>query len=166
MLYKIKLDDDSFIVANEEYTLTLFKHHKMRKVTVAQYLINNKFWKYHLVDIIDGKKIKRYFVIEPLTDYEKSLNISVGSRIKYASDIKENDLVLGSDGSPRKVNELHTGEDDMYNICVNGQEYTVNGGHILALVDNETGEHLEIPVNVYMHLNDEFKSHFSMEVVE
>lgn len=166
MLYKIRLDDDSFIIADDDYILTLFRHHRKKKVSVKEYLENNKYWKYYLIDKIDDKKVKRYFVIDYLNDAtEESLGIKVGSRIKFASDIKINDLVLGTDGSPRRVKELHNGEDDMYKINVNGQEYTVNGGHILALVDKTTGEHLELPVNIYLHMDDEFKSHYCMELV-
>lgn len=165
MLYKIKLDDNSFIIADENYKMTIFRHHKKKKITLKQYLDNSKFWKYHMKDLIDKKKIKRFFIVESLGDVtEEDIGIKVGSRIKLAKDIKKGDLILGVDGKPRKVNELHTGEDDMYDIEVNGHTYTVNGGHILALVDRETGEHLEMPVNVYMHMDDEFRSHYVMEV--
>lgn len=167
MLYKILLDDNSFIIADDNYVLTLFKKTKKKKLSVKDYLINNKFWEYYLVDLINNKKIIRHFTIEPLNDAtEQSLGIKIGSRIKYASDIKENDLVVGVDGKPRRVNNLHTGEDDMYNIEVNGQSYIVNGGHILSLVDKDTGEHLDIQLNVYLHMDDEFKSHYLMEIKE
>lgn len=165
-LYKIRLDDDSFIIANDDYVLTLFRHGKKKKVTVKDYINNSKYWKYHMLDLINKKKVKRYFVIDNLGETtETELGIKIGSRVKRAIDIKEDDLVLGADYKPRRVKELHTGEDDMYEINVNGQTYKVNGGHILALVDKETGEHLEIPLNVYMHMDDEFKSHYSMEIV-
>lgn len=160
-MYKIKLDDNSFIIADEEYQMTLFHHHKKKTVTVREYLNNRKLWKYHLVDFIEGKKIKRYFVIDNIGWSE----YASGTRLKFAKDIKENDLVIAPDGSPRKVKELHTGEDDMYEINVEGKRYTVNGGHILALVDKDTGEHLEIPVNIYLHMDDEFKSHWVMEKI-
>ena len=162
MLYKIKLDDDSFIIADENYEMTLFHHRKKKTIKVSDYIKNSKYWKYHLVDLIDGKKYKRYFVIDVIAKSD----FSVGSRIKMSENIKIGDLVVGSDGKPRRVKELHTGEDEMYEINVNGQTYTVNGGHILALVDKDTNEHLELPVNVYMHMDDEFKSHYVMEMVE
>ena len=54
----------------------------------------------------------------------------------------------------------------MFEIEVNGEIITVNGGHILNLVDIDTDEHLEMPVNVFMHMTDEFKSHYVMEVEE
>ena len=167
MLYRIKLDDNSFIIANDDYELTLFKHAKKKKVSVKDYLANNKLRKYHLLDNVDNKQVKRYFIIEPLENQtEESLGIKVGSRVKFAIDIQKDDLVLGSDGKPRRVKELHTGEDDMYDIAIGNNTYTVNGGHILALVDKDTGEHLEMPVNIFMHMDDEFKSHYAMEMEE
>ena len=162
MLYKIKLDDDSFIIADENYEMTLLHHRKKKTIKVSDYIENSKYWKYHLVDLIDGKKYKRYFVIDAIAKSD----FSVGSRIKLSKNIKVGDLVVGSDGKPRRVKELHTGEDDMYDITVNGKTYTVNGGHILALVDKDTGEHLELPLNVYMHMDDEFKSHYKMEMID
>lgn len=167
MLYRIRLDDNSFIIANEDYQMTLFRHAKKKKVTLKQYLDNNKLWKYHMLDLIDGKKVKRYFIVDSIGNTtENDIGIKIGSRVKLAIDIQKDDLVLGTDGQPRKVKELHTGEDDMYDIEVNGRTYTVNGGHILALVDKDSGEHLEMPLNVYMHMDDEFKSHYMMEMEE
>lgn len=160
-MYIIKLDDNSFIVADENYKLTLFYHGKKKVVTVKDYLIKNKYWKYHLLDYIDNKKIKRFFVIEQINNTP----FEVGSRIKLAKDIQINDVILGKDGKPRRVKELHTGEDEMFEICIEGTKYIVNGGHILALVNKETGEHLEIPVNVYMYMDDKFKSYYVMEKV-
>lgn len=162
MLYRINLDDDSFIFADENYKMTLFKRHKKKIVTIKEYVTNSKYWKYHMLDEIDNKKIKRYFRIDRLPE-QNNLELYMGSRIKLAKDIKLNDLVVAPDGSPRKVKELHTGQEEMYEITVNGSTYTVNGGHILALIDKETEEHLEIPVNIFMHMKDDFKSKFVME---
>lgn len=161
-MYKIKLDDNSFIITDENYKLTLFRHGRKKIVTVKDYLIKNKLWKYHLVDFVNGKKIKRYFIIETIDDIG---NLPIEQRIKLAKDVRVDDLVIGKDGEPRRVKELHTGEDEMFEINVDGATYTVNGGHILALVDKDTGEHLEMPVNVYMHMDDEFKTHYAMEKV-
>ena len=159
-MYKISLSDNSFIIADENYKLTLFNSIFKRTITVKQYLaFKDKHKNYKLTDLIDNKKIDRPFTIE-----ETDLDFPVGSRIKYAIDIQIGDIIQGPNGEPRKVDELHTGEDDMYEIAVNGKTYTVNGGHILALVDKTTGEHLEVPVNIYMHMNDEFRSHYLMEV--
>lgn len=160
-MYKIKLDDNSFIIADDEYELTLFHHGIKKKITVKSYLTKNKCCKYHLVDYINNKKIKRYFSIEQIED----LPYEIGSRIKLAKDIQIDDMIMGNDNKPRRVKELHTGEEEMFEIDLDGTKYVVNGGHILELVDKETKEHLEIPVNVYVHLDDKFKSYYAMEKV-
>lgn len=162
-MYKILLDDDSFIVANDDYKIRLFHGIFRHVVTIKSYLINNgRFKKYYLLDIVNGNKVKRSFTIEPFDNTE---NFKVGSRIKLAKDIQVNDLILGVDNKPRRVKELHRGEDEMYEINVNGASYVVNGGHILELVDKETGEHKEMPVNIFMHMGDDFKSHYAMEKI-
>lgn len=159
-MYKINLPDKSFLIVDENYKLTLFNSIFKRKMTVKRYLAHKeKFEKYKLRDIIDNEKIDRSFTIE-----ETNLDFPIGSRIKYAIDIELGDMIQGPNGEPRKVNELHTGEDEMYEITVNNKTYTVNGGHILALINKDNNERLEIPVNVYMHMNDEFKSHYYMEL--
>lgn len=161
-MYKISLDDGSFIIADANYKLALFRFGCKKVITIKDYLIKNVYRKHHLVDLIDGKRIKRSFTIE---EFSNDDNYPVGSRIKLAKDVKLGDVVMGKNGQPRKVKELHTGEDEMFEISIDGTSYTVNGGHILALVDRDTGEHLEIPVNIYMHMNDEFRSHYVMEKV-
>lgn len=161
-MYKIFLDDGSFIIADDDYALTLFRFGYKVMVRMKDYLIKSEYRKYYLLDNINGKKVKRK--ITKVEDIKES-EFPVGARIKLAKDIKYNDLVLGKDGQPRRVKELHTGEDEMFEITVDGTSYTVNGGHILALVNKETGEHLEMPVNIYIHMDDDFKSYYVMEKV-
>lgn len=161
-MYKINISDNSFIIADDMYKLTIFHGISKKTLTVKEYLNKSKkYSNYYLIDYINNKKIKRQFTIEPI----ESSEFSIGSRIKLAKDIQVGDVIMGSDGNPRIVNELHTGEDEMFEITVNGKSYTVNGGHILALVNKETGEHLEMPVNVFLHMNKDFQSHYVMELV-
>lgn len=158
-MYKICLSDNSFIIADENYILNLFNGIKRKKLSLKNYLSTNKYEKYYLVDKINGKTIKRTFTIE-----ETDLDIPIGSRIKLAKDIQVGDLIQGTNGEPRVVNELHTGNDEMFEINVNNKSYIVNGGHILALINKDNGEHLEMPVNIFMHMDSEFQSHYAMEV--
>jgi Hom_end-associated Hint. len=161
MKYKILISDNSFIIADENYILPLCFMLMKKPISIKDYLSNiHKYGKYYMVDIINGEWIRRTFTIE-----ETDLNLPMNVRLKYSKDIQIGDLIEGPDGNPRIVNELHTGEDDMYEIEVAGETYTVNGGHILALVDKDTGEHLEMPVNVFMYMDDEFKSHWVMEKI-
>lgn len=166
MIYKIYLSDNSFIIADDNYTLSIFNLLKKKTISVKELYDNiDNYDNYYLIDLIDNKKYKRSFSIEVLENLtEDILKLKIGSRLKLAKDIQINDLVVGIDGQPRCISDLHSGEDDMYEIEVNGSTYTVNGGHILELVDIETGEHIELPVNIYMHMNDDFKSKVRMEV--
>ena len=161
MKYKITLSDNSFIIADENYKITIFFMLSKKTITVQQYLDNlTKYDMYYMVDKIGTDRIKRTFTIE-----ETDLDFPIGSRIKYAKDIQLGDLIEGADGTPRKVEELHNGEEEMFNITVDGETYTVNGGHILALVDKDTGEHMEMPVNVFMCLSEDEQAHWVMEKV-
>jgi hypothetical protein len=54
--------------------------------------------------------------------------------IKKVQDIKEEELLMGDDSTPRKVLSLARGQDFMYEIIpVKGEKYTVNQEHILCL---------------------------------
>ena len=53
---------------------------------------------------------------------------------KMSQDIAIGDTLIGDDGLPRVVQELCTGEDDLYEVTqTNGMSYTVNSKHKLAL---------------------------------
>lgn len=54
--------------------------------------------------------------------------------VKTVETIKVNDLIMGDDGSPRKVLTLYTGREQMYWVHQNkGDSYRVNESHILSL---------------------------------
>jgi len=54
--------------------------------------------------------------------------------IKLIEDIKECDILMGDDSTPRKVLSLAKGKDKMYDIMqIKGEKYTVNQEHILCL---------------------------------
>lgn len=59
--------------------------------------------------------------------------------IKNVEDIQVGDMVMGADGSGRKVLSLHSGFDNLYKIKPNkGDAYTVNSKHLLVLQSNGT----------------------------
>jgi len=84
-----------------------------------------------------------------------------------------NDLLMGVDSTPRKVLELHTGQDQMYKIFPRkGESFTVNKGHILSLKKtNQVGVNskkkiypsqvggsiVNISVEEYLNKSDHFK---------
>jgi hypothetical protein len=54
--------------------------------------------------------------------------------IKMVQDIKENDLLMGDDSTPRKVLSTTTGNDRLFKIFNDkGDEYITNGDHVLCL---------------------------------
>ena len=54
--------------------------------------------------------------------------------IKMVQDIKEGELLMGDDSTPRKILSLARGIDKMYHIIpVKGESYKVNSEHILCL---------------------------------
>lgn len=54
--------------------------------------------------------------------------------IKMVQDIQVGELLMGDDSTPRRVESLASGEDDLYDIIpTKGDAYTVNSEHILCL---------------------------------
>lgn len=53
---------------------------------------------------------------------------------KGVEDVKVGDLLMGDDGSPRKVKSVCTGRENLYKVKQNrGMDYIVNESHILSL---------------------------------
>ena len=83
--------------------------------------------------------------------------------IKKVEDIKVGDLIMGPDGTPREVLELHRGQEEMYEIeTEDGDKHIVNKGHNLQLLDIETGEQLDMSVEIYIQTTDEYKEKVRM----
>lgn len=63
---------------------------------------------------------------------------------KNIEDVKVGDLVMGDDGSPRKVKTLSSGTDLMFKVTQkNGEDYIVNSRHKLCLYDKYQKKHGE-----------------------
>lgn len=61
--------------------------------------------------------------------------------VREVQTIKEGELLMGDDGTPRRVLELHKGFSPLYKICPrSGKPYIVNEKHILVLVDRTLGK--------------------------
>lgn len=83
--------------------------------------------------------------------------------IKKVEDIVVGDFIMGPDKKPREVLELHRGQDEMYEIeSEDGNKHIVNGGHILPLYDIETKQILNMPLSLYINLDDSSKSKFKL----
>lgn len=83
--------------------------------------------------------------------------------IKKIQDIKQGDLVMGPDNSPRKVINLHTGEDDMFEIeTEEGIKHIVNGDHTLVLINKNNNKKINISVKGFINSDDEFKNTYKL----
>lgn len=148
MSYKIYLSDNSKYVVSNDYNLTLFHKDNMSDiihVNVKDY--DNKTYRdYRLCDFVGGKYNKLSFFTEKIQD-SKALD---RVRFKYVEDVEVGDMVMGMDFTPRTVQKLHTGFEDMYEICVGWfRRFRVNKSHLLELV-NEEGEHKTVPMLIYL----------------
>ncbi len=94
------------------------------------------------VRLFTSKSDKNGLVILPTGCHAKGSSVltSDGVCIKV-EDVKVGDFLLGNDGTPRKVLELHNGVDDMYKVTpIKGEPFVVNGGHILHLYKTNEGK--------------------------
>ena len=88
--------------------------------------------------------------------------IMADGSMKAVEDIAIGDAVMGDDGTPRKVLELHHGSSRMYRLSPEiGKPCTVNEDHVLALVSKSTGERSEMPLPDYLLLSPEKRSDFA-----
>ena len=161
-MYKLRLSDNSFMMVSGSDKVKVYPRNPlMRPKTMTVNELVNHEQLYWMIDLYGKTKIKRGFIFEKSDE-----NLPTGIRFKYSQHIRPGDLLIDENGKPTVVEELHTGEDDMYEIDIDGVTTIVNGGHILHLIDTETNEELDIPVNIYMHMDDEFKSHLVMQAIE
>ncbi|WP_298138709.1 replicative DNA helicase [Flavobacterium sp.] len=87
--------------------------------------------------------------------------------LKNVEDIKENELLMGDDSTPRKVLSIARGQEKMYWIHQNkAMSYRVNESHILSLKrsrnegKHKQGDILNITVKEYLEKSDKFKSNY------
>lgn len=87
--------------------------------------------------------------------------------LKKVENIKENELLMGDDSTPRKVLSIARGKEKMYWIHQNKAiSYRVNESHILSLKrsrnegNHKQGDVLNISVKDYLEKSDKFKSNY------
>ena len=96
-----------------------------------------------------------------------TLILMANGELKKVEDIKVGELVMGDDGTPRKVLELHRGQDIMYKITPTrkAEPFIVNKGHILALIRSGK-DNLNFPpykekaLEEYLNESNNFKRHY------
>lgn len=82
-----------------------------------------------------GRSKKPGIIVAPCGCHAKGYGILMyDGTIKKVEDIVVGDRVMGDDGTPRTVLELHNGIDDMYEIRpLKGKPFIVNKGHIMSM---------------------------------
>lgn len=94
------------------------------------------------VRLFTGKADKNGLIILPTGCHAKGSSVLTSDGVcMKVEDVKVGDFLLGNDGTPRKVLELHNGVDDMYKVTpIKGEPFVVNGGHILHLYKTNEGK--------------------------
>jgi len=103
--------------------------------------------------------VKRIVFYAPTGCHEASQKIVMADgSIKLASEIMVGDVLIGDDGTNRRVIELHRGSQDMVRVVpVKGDPFVVNIDHILSLVHTETGDIVDISVREWLGKSNYFK---------
>ncbi len=165
MEYKISFSDKSYMFVDDSYVMHLYRkiNGKPFKVSIKAYL---KFWEtfirnFFFIDCPDSiHKVPLSFSV---ISSDERKNVPLNMRVKDSQDINVGDFVAGPNG-PVIVSDLHTGEENLFEIKIGDNTYTVNEGHILHLVDKEDESNvLDIQVGVYIQMDDCFKSKWYME---
>lgn len=84
---------------------------------------------------LTGRSKTPGIIVAPCGCHAKGYGILMyDGTIKKVEDIVVGDRVMGDDGTPRTVLELHNGIDDMYEIRpLKGKPFIVNKGHIMSM---------------------------------
>ena len=81
--------------------------------------------------------------------------------LRNVEDVREGDLLMGDDSTPRRVLSIARGRENMYWVRQNtGDDYRVNESHILSLQRSRQGEVLNITVKDYLAKSPAFRSNY------
>lgn len=81
--------------------------------------------------------------------------------IKRVENIKESELVMGDDGTKRQVKGICSGIEQIFRVSQEfGNDYYVNGSHILVLYCIKNNDSICITVNDYMKLDNNTKQQY------
>lgn len=149
---------------------------KLRQVSDTQYLKKASYYK-----LINGQKVESGWLSQiqgiiadkpnkirgdrtDLLIYEEGGCHAPGTKvimydgsIKKVEDIRIGDILMGNDGTPRNVIELHSGIDQMFKLIPNnGQEQIVNSNHIIY------GKYRDYSKNTYQDFEIKAKDYYEM----
>ena len=126
------LEEELLIQQPEEILTPLYKHqlasiYQMEKREKEQCI----YIDYNIINLNIGIQSDK-------TGYGKCLGLNTpiimfNGEIKMVQDIQVNELVMGDDSSSRRITSLARGEEIMYKIIQEGDNFIVNQSHILSL---------------------------------
>lgn len=147
--YRLCIDDRQYMFVPSFFPLVLHKGLSKKKVTVeeAKRLDLMNYW------LLDKRNQKRFLEIQ-----EAEVNAPIGVFFKYSQDLEVGDWILNRDNKPQPILKTHTGKDNMFEIAFeDGTSYVVDSKQILRLKDEQTGEEVNMQVDVYLLMDDDFK---------
>ena len=103
-----------------------------------------RYYQQEAIDIIlnlfEKKKIEPSLIVHPTGCHAINYEIKMADQtVKMVENIKKGEQVMGPDFNPRTVLEVKRGQAMMYKISLQeGEEFVVNGGHLLALYRDGT----------------------------
>lgn len=81
-------------------------------------------------------------------------------RVRAVESVRCGDLLMGPDGTPREVTELHRGDGPRVTIVPKkGQPWVVNPDHVLTVVSSGTDEVLDLTVREWAASGAKFRHH-------
>lgn len=112
--------------------------------------------------VFAGKVVRRCLLVAP-TGSGKCLApetpvLKFDGSIVAAQDVREGDLLMGPDSTPRAVLGACRGRGPLYRVTpIKGDPWVCNDIHVLTLVNTTTGNIVDIDVQAYLAKNRTFK---------
>jgi hypothetical protein len=73
--------------------------------------------------------------------------------VKKVQDVKEGDLLMGDDSTPREVKSLARGRENLYKVKQNKRmDYVVNESHIMSVMKTGSYETKDVPLLEYLEM--------------
>ena len=97
-------------------------------------------------DSNDG--VKYIFIGKPKCLYAETQVLLYNGEVKQAKDVSVDDVLVGEDGSPRRVQVVEVGEDDLYQVSTDYDEegYIVSSNHLITVF---TDKIIDVPASKY-----------------
>jgi replication factor C subunit 3/5 len=147
-------DNDKSVVLTAKTNKLIPWSEKYRPSSISGVLYHDKIIKSIVNYMANGKLPHLLFYGQPgsgkCLGYDTPIIMFDGT-IKMVQNIKQGELLMGDDNTPRTVLSTCTGEDIMYKITqTRGDTYIVNSEHIISLKNTKTRNIIDIPIQDYI----------------